>query len=72
MVMIFAPDIFQATIDEAKKTTWKDIFPVIKTAGLIAGGLMLLGTGNILFIGGAIYFYRSYMMNPQPAATATK
>lgn len=58
-VMIFAPEIFRSMVDSAKKTTFMgDIFPVFKTAGKVIGVLVLLGTGNILLIGGAIWWYR--------------
>jgi cation-transporting ATPase 13A1 len=70
MVMIFAPEIFQAIVEEAKSTTFKDFVPLLTTVGYVAGGLILLGSGNILLIGAAVMIYRHYRsaQQQQPAA----
>ena len=58
VTMIFAPDIFKAMIDEAKKTTAADVKPIALTALKVAGGLFVLATGNIiLLLGIGYYFY---------------
>lgn len=54
---LFAPDIFNAMLTEAKKTTFADILPILMTAGKVAGGLVILANGNILVIGGIGYYY---------------
>ena len=53
--------------------------PLAKTFGYAAFGLMVLGTGNIMTIGAAYYFYRNYYKKPEaapaggaPAAAAVK
>lgn len=66
-VAVFAPQVSRASMDEAKKLTWRDFLPIGLTVAKICGGLVLLGTGNILLIGGAIWYYRSFM-NKQKAA----
>lgn len=59
-VMIFAPDIFRATLDEFKKLTWRDFVPILFTLLKVVGGLVILGSGNILLAGMAFWWYRSY------------
>jgi len=69
MTMIFAPEIFRAIVDEARATTLKDFMPLLTTVGYVAGGLLLLGSGNILMVGAAFMIYRHYRsQQPQPAA----
>lgn len=57
---VFAPRVFGAIMSEASKTTVNDLYPILLTAAKVAGVIVLLGTGNILLIGGAIWWYRSY------------
>lgn len=59
-VFIFAPTVFAATVEEFKKTSLKDFYPILMTLGKVVAGVALLGTGNILLIGGAYYIYYSY------------
>eukprot|EP00616_Rhizochromulina_sp_CCMP1243_P017602 CAMPEP_0119000990 /NCGR_PEP_ID=MMETSP1173-20130426/64353_1 /TAXON_ID=1034831 /ORGANISM="Rhizochromulina marina cf, Strain CCMP1243" /LENGTH=1550 /DNA_ID=CAMNT_0006952493 /DNA_START=19 /DNA_END=4671 /DNA_ORIENTATION=+ len=54
---LFAPRVFGAMVTEAKKTTWKDLVPVVSTAGKVAVGFAILATGNILLLGGIGYWY---------------
>lgn len=69
MTMIFAPEIFRALVEEAKSTTFNDLLPILTTVGYIAGGLFVLGSGNILMVGAAFMIYRHYRnAQPQPAA----
>jgi cation-transporting ATPase 13A1 len=67
---IFANKVFKAMMEEAMKTTFADTLPIFYTVLKIAGGLLLLGTGNILLIGGAIWMYRSYSQKQAAAAMA--
>lgn len=55
-------------LEEALKTTLADALPILYTVLKIVGGLLLLGTGNILLIGGAIWWYRSYSQKQAQAA----
>ena len=66
-VLVFSPSHFVAIWKEFMKTTPADFVPIFKTIGKILVGLLLLGSGNILLIIGAIYFYRTYMMKPNAA-----
>jgi cation-transporting ATPase 13A1 len=59
-VFFFAPTVFQATMSEFKKTTWKDFVPLLLTFVKILGILLILGTGNILLAGLAYWWYRQY------------
>lgn len=59
-VRIWAPEVSKATWEEIMKTSFSDFLPILKTVGLIALGLFVLGTGNILLAGAAFWFYRSY------------
>jgi len=54
---IFAPKVFGAMCQEAKKTTFADLVPVFATAAKVAGGLFVLATGNILLLGAIGYYY---------------
>ena len=51
ILMVFAPEIFNAMLSEAKKTTWKDLAPLAATLGKVAGGFVVLATGNVLVLG---------------------
>lgn len=66
-VYMFAPKVFKVITDEAKKTTYKDLIPILMTAGKVVAGVLLLSTGNILLIGGAAWWYRSYYLKQQAA-----
>lgn len=59
-VMIFAPQVFKATMDEAKKLSWRDFVPIGMTVFKVAAVLVVLGTGNLLLAGMAFWWYRSY------------
>ena len=48
MTAIFAPEIFKAMMSEAGKTSLADLMPVLKTAGYVAGGLLIFGTNLII------------------------
>lgn len=54
---IFAPKVFGAMIGEAKKTTTKDLVPIVSTAAKVAGGFILLAYGNVLLLGMVGYWY---------------
>merc|ERR1711988_1097909 len=64
-VLLFAPRIAKAAAAEASKTTLADFAPVGMTLLKVAGGVVLLGTGNIMVAGLAFYWYRNYY-NKQP------
>lgn len=57
---IFAPDIFRAQVLEIRKTTLRDLMPVVATLAKVVIGALLLIQGNILVIAGAVYMYRQY------------
>lgn len=46
--------------EEFEKTTIKDFLPILYTLLKVVGVLVILGTGNILLMGGAFWAYRSY------------
>ena len=60
VVAIFAKDIFGAMMDSARRTTLKDLMPVFSTAAKVVGGVLLLGSGNLLMWGIAFYAYRRF------------
>ena len=62
---MFAPKVFRAMMDEASKTSLKDLYPVLMTLLKIIGGVLLLGTGNILLWGLTYYVYRQYSQKQQ-------
>ena len=72
MHFIFAPEIFQVMWENVKTTTVKDWMPVFKTVGMVVGGLVVLGTGNILTLGGLWYLWRQHKNAANaPAAAPT-
>lgn len=66
--LVFAPQTFQAIWAEFTKTTVADFIPIFKTVGMIVAVLLLLSTGNIIIIVGAIYWYRTYFAKANPFA----
>ena len=66
--MLFAPRIFKAMLDEAKTTTAADLMPALQSLGKVVGVLLLLGTGNILFMIGAWWMYKKYSNEAQQRA----
>ncbi|CAK9047768.1 Endoplasmic reticulum transmembrane helix translocase (Complexed with DOR1 protein 1) (Endoplasmic reticulum P5A-ATPase) (Sensitivity to the P.farinosa killer toxin protein 1) [Durusdinium trenchii] len=64
-VLIFAPEIFKAMVDSAKKTTFRnDVVPVFVTVGKVLGVFVILGTGNLLMAGLAYWMYRRHSQDP--------
>merc|ERR1740130_9951 len=55
---IFAPRMFKAMFDEARKTTPGDLVPVVMSAAKVFGGLMVVSSGNPLIWIGAFWCYR--------------
>lgn len=66
-VLVFAPRVFHASMMEAWKTSLADFLPIFVTLGKVVAVLLLLGTGNILLIGAAIWWYRSYTQKQKEA-----
>lgn len=65
-VAFFAPEIFKAMVDSAKKTTFKnDVLPIFITAGKVLGVFAILGTGNLLMAGLAYWMYRRHTKEPE-------
>merc|ERR1711871_519373 len=62
---MFAPKVSRAMMDEASKTSLKDLYPVLMTLLKIIGGVLLSGTGNILLWGLTYYVYRQYSQKQQ-------
>lgn len=60
-IMIFSKNIFRAMWHEMMQTTPADLVPILKTVVMIAAGLFILSTGNILLGIGAYYYYSNYM-----------
>lgn len=60
MVAVFAPHIMAAQLEEAKAVTWKDFIPLLQTVGYIAGGGLLLVSGNPIIWGAAFMMYRNW------------
>jgi cation-transporting ATPase 13A1 len=61
----FAPDVFKASMEEFKKTTWQDFVPIFYTVLKIVAAIFILGTGNILLAGLAYWWYRQYSQQQQ-------
>jgi len=59
-ISIFAPKIFKAMSDAARKTTLNDLKPVAFSLGKVAGALALLYYGNIFVWGGAWWMWRRW------------
>lgn len=59
-VALFAPRVARAAAAEAAKTTLADLAPIGATMVKVVGGVVLLGTGNLVLAGGAYWYYRSY------------
>uniref|UniRef100_A0A7S0AQA0 Cation-transporting ATPase n=1 Tax=Pyrodinium bahamense TaxID=73915 RepID=A0A7S0AQA0_9DINO len=58
-VALFAPEIFRATLQSARQTTFRgDILPIFKTAGKVLAVFAVLGTGNLLIAGLAFFWYK--------------
>jgi cation-transporting ATPase 13A1 len=56
--MIFAPQVHSAILDEARRTTLKDVQPVFFTFLKVVVGVYILSTGNLILMGLAFYMYR--------------
>lgn len=54
---LFAPKIFNAMLDEAKKTTVTDLAPVVGSLFKVIAGMTIFATGNILLWAGIGYIY---------------
>jgi hypothetical protein len=65
---LFARDIFETIKEEALKTRLEHFMPILKTCGMIVGVIFVLGTGNLMMLAGAWYFYKQYQKSQ--AATA--
>jgi len=72
MHRFLAPDIFRAQLDEFRRTTLKDLEPLITTFLKVAGGCLLLAQGNLLVIGAAVYVYRQYSKAQEELARREK
>ncbi|CAJ1410917.1 unnamed protein product [Effrenium voratum] len=65
-IFFFAPEIFKAMMDSAKRTTFRnDIVPIFVTVGKVAGVFVILGTGNLLMAGLAYWMYRRHSQEPE-------
>jgi cation-transporting ATPase 13A1 len=69
---VFAPSIFSSMMSEVRKTSITDLLPVFSTLGKVVGGMLILSTGNLLLIGGAMYYYRSWTAAPATPATPSR
>lgn len=57
---LFAPDIFAAMMEEARKTTLADLMPILTTLFKVVAGIAVLAQGNLLTIGLAYMGYRNW------------
>merc|ERR1711865_535800 len=57
---LFAPDIFAVMRHNVMTTTFTDFWPVVKTVGMVGGGMFLLSTGNIMGLGAIYMLYRNW------------
>lgn len=62
-VLCFAPEVFAAMMAEVRRTTWRDVLPILNTVAIIVVVLAVISTGNILLIIGAGYYGRQYYMH---------
>jgi uncharacterized protein HemY len=46
--------------EEFEKTSVKDFLPILMTLVKVVVVVLILGTGNLLLMGGAFYAYRQY------------
>ena len=64
---LFARPIFNAMVEQAKQTRPKDLVPMFYTLLKVFGGLVVLGTGNILVLGGlGWWYYKKKSAAPPP------
>jgi len=70
VTFVFAREIFGAMLESAKRTTFKDLAPMFWTLGKVLLGLVVLGTGNILVLGGLGYWWYKRRQNAPPVAAA--
>ena len=68
--MIFAPRIFKAMMDEAKQTTLLDALPALYSLGKVLGVIVVLSTGNILFLIIGYFMYKRWKDQQAAAAEA--
>merc|ERR1711871_1659071 len=57
---VFSHKIFQAMTAEAKNTSFKDVMPILATAGKIIAAVLVIGTGNFLLAGIGYWYYSSW------------
>ena len=65
---LFSKNIFNAMMNEARSTSMKDVTPILTTLAKIIGGVLVLGTGNILLAIGGWWYYSRYQKKQQAAA----
>ena len=56
-ILCFGGDVASALIYEAKATRPQDFLPMFMTAGKVFGGLLVVGSGNILIWAGLAYWW---------------
>lgn len=56
-ILIFGGDVASALIEEAKATRPHHFLPMFMTAGKVFGGLLIVGSGNILIWAGLAYWW---------------
>jgi cation-transporting ATPase 13A1 len=73
--LIFAPAVFSAMWNEFTKTSIYDFIPILRTVLLILVSLLIISSGNLILILGAIYYgrtYYPYIMGTAPPSTSQK
>lgn len=71
-IVLFAPEIKDAMIENAKDTTMDDIMEVVYTLGKVVGCLCVYLTGNPLIWIGAIWYYKKQKGAAAAAAAAAE
>lgn len=66
---LFAPDVWSAIVEEAKATRPADLLPALYSLAKVLGTLVVLGSGNLVFMGFAYLAYKQ-LNKAQPAAAA--
>ena len=60
LIIVYFNNLISYTPEEFEKTSLKDFLPIVMTLVKVVVVLVILGTGNLLLMGGAFYAYRQY------------
>jgi len=68
--LLFAPKVADAMIEEVTRTKPADLLPVFMTFCKVAGGIFILGTGNLMIGAGMYWMYRRHTQQQEAAVEA--